>query len=275
MIYNKIVLNGLEHSQYEHDFDRAALEKLESIPFLTKASQWITSNFIERVYTVQYTGSNLKVTKDNYPQIHQYLVDACKILDLDRVPDLYIEWGYQINACTVGAEKPIIILNSGLIDLCDDEEIMFIIGHECGHIKSNHMLYHMMAQTINFVIDAIPGGSLVAGGLQYALYYWDRMSEFTADRAGLLCCQNQEAMIRAFIKMAGLPIKEFDNIQTNTFLQQSRDFQMLDYDGMNKVVKFLSIADSTHPWTVMRSSELLKWIDAGEYDKIVNKQYLK
>ena len=275
MIYNKIVLNGLEHSQYEHDFDRAALEKLESIPFLTKASQWITSNFIERVYTVQYTGSNLKVTKDNYPQIHQYLVDACKILDLDRVPDLYIEWGYQINACTVGAEKPIIILNSGLIDLCDDEEIMFIIGHECGHIKSNHMLYHMMAQTINFVIDAIPGGSLVAGGLQYALYYWDRMSEFTADRAGLLCCQNQEAMIRAFITMAGLPIKEFDNIQTNTFLQQSRDFQMLDYDGMNKVVKFLSIADSTHPWTVMRSSELLKWIDAGEYDKIVNKHYLK
>ena len=117
--------------------------------------------------------------------------------------------------------------------------------------------------------------SILAGGLQYALYYWDRMSEFTADRAGLLCCQNQEAMIRAFIKMAGLPIKEFDNIQTNTFLQQSRDFQMLDYDGMNKVVKFLSIADSTHPWTVMRSSELLKWIDAGEYDKFVNKRYLE
>lgn len=271
---NKRILTGLEHSQYEHDFDRAALERLEAIPFLTKASQWITANFIERVYTVQYTGSNLKVTKDNYPQIHQYLIDACKILDLDRVPDLYIEWGYQINACTVGAENPIIILNSGLIDLCDDDEIMFIIGHECGHIKSNHMLYHMMAQTINFVIDAIPGGSLLAGGLQYALYYWDRMSEFTADRAGLLCCQNQEAMIRAFIKMAGLPIKEFDNIRTNTFIQQSRDFQMLDYDGMNKVVKFLSIADSTHPWTVMRSSELLKWIDAGEYDELINKRYL-
>ena len=109
MIYNKQILTGLEHSQYEHDFDRAALEKLEAIPFLTKASQWITANFIERVYTVQYTGSNLKVTKDNYPQIHQYLIDACKILDLDRVPDLYIEWGYQINACTVGAENPILI----------------------------------------------------------------------------------------------------------------------------------------------------------------------
>ena len=165
------------------------------------------------------------------------------LCDQKDVPDLYIDWNYTINACTIGAENPIIILNSGLIDLCTDEEIMFIIGHEVGHIKSNHMLYHMMAQVINYFIDATPGGTLVAGGLQFALYYWSRMSEFTADRAGLMCCQDPEAMARAFIKMAGLPQKEFDNIRTDTFLQQARDFKMLDYDGMNKVVKFLSIAD--------------------------------
>lgn len=271
MIGNKKILTGLEHSQYEHPFDKEALEKLESVPLLTKCFRWITTNTVERIYTVQYTGSNLKVTKGNYPQIYQYLEDACKILDLKKVPDLYIEWNYDINAYTVGAENPIIILNSGLIDLCTDEEIMFVIGHEVGHIKSNHMLYHMMAQVINYFIDATPGGTLVAGGLQFALYYWSRMSEFTADRAGLLCCQNPEAMARAFIKMAGLPLKEFDNIRTDTFLQQARDFKMLDYDGMNKVVKFLSIADESHPWTVMRSAELLKWIDCGKYGRFVSK----
>jgi Zn-dependent protease with chaperone function len=274
MIYSKQILTGLEHSQYEHPFDKMALEKLESIPLLTKLFKWITTNTVERIYTVQYTGSNLKVTKENYPQIYQYLEDACKILDLKDVPDLYIDWSYTINACTIGAENPIIILNSGLIDLCTDEEIMFIIGHEVGHIKSNHMLYHMMAQVINYFIDATPGGTIVAGGLQFALYYWSRMSEFTADRAGLMCCQDPEAMARAFIKMAGLPLKEFDNIRTDTFLQQARDFKMLDYDGMNKVVKFLSIADETHPWTVMRSAELLKWIESGEYDRFISKHYL-
>ena len=268
-------LTGLEHRQYEHPFDKAALEKLEAIPLLTKFFTWITTNTVERIYTVQYTGSNLKVTKANYPKIYQYLEDACHILDLDRMPDLYLDWQYSINACTIGAEHPIIILNSGLIDLCDDDEIMFIIGHEVGHIKSNHMLYHMMAQVVDYFIDTIPGGSLVAGGLQYALYYWYRMSEFSADRAGLLCCQDTEAMTRAFIKMAGLPLKEFDNIRTETFLQQARDFKTLDYDGMNKVVKFLSIADESHPWTVMRSSELLKWIDCGEYGRFTSGQYLR
>ena len=274
-INNKRILTGLEHYQYEHPLDKTALEKLESIPFLTTACKWVTSNFIERVYNIQYTGSNLKVTKDNYPQIYEYLVEACHILDLKDVPELYITWSYDINACTIRAEHPIIIINSGLIDLCDDEEILFIIGHEVGHIKSQHMLYHLMGQVINWGIDAIPGGSLVASGLQYALYYWNRMSEFTADRAGLLCCQNTDAMIRAFIKMAGLPIKEFDNIKPETFIQQARDFKMLDYDGMNKVVKFLSIADETHPWTVMRSAELLKWMDSGEYNRFVTQRQIR
>ncbi len=81
-------------------------------------------------------------------------------------------------------------------------------------------------------------------------------------------------MTRAFIKMAGLPIKEFGNIRTDTFLQQARDFKTLDYDGMNKVIKLISIADDSHPWTVMRSSELLKWIDSGAYGRFVLGQNL-
>lgn len=269
MTGNKKILTGLDHSMYEHPFDKEALQKLESIPMLTTVFKWITTNTIERIYTIQYTGSNLKITKSSYPKLYQYLLDACKILDLKKVPDMYINWGYDINACTIGSENPIIILDSGLIDLCNEDEIMFVIGHEAGHICSNHMLYHMMAQVINYFIDATPGGALIAGGLQYALYYWYRMSEFTADRTGLLCCQNPDAMVSAFIKMAGLPHNEYGQINTDAFIEQARDFKTLDYEGINKIVKILSIADESHPWTVMRSAELLKWIDEGGYEKII------
>ena len=129
------------------------------------------------------------------------------------------------------------------------------------------MLYHMMAQVINMVIDSIPFGSIAAAPLQYALYYWDRMSEFTADRAGLLACQDRDAAIRAFMKMAGMPIKEFDNMDYQTFIQQATEFKQLDYNAMNKVIKFISIADASHPWTVMRAAELLNWINSGEYNR--------
>lgn len=269
MIYNKKILKGLDQTQYEHPFDREALNALESTPGLTVAGKYVTKQTIERIYTIQYTGSNLKVTAENYPDIYEYLDYACKILDLDRKPELYIQWGYGINAFTVGAENPIVVLNSGLIDLCDDDEKMFIIGHELGHIKSNHMLYHMMAQVINYVIDAIPGGGIVAAPLKYALLYWDRMSEFTADRAGLLCCQNKDAAVRAFIKMAGLPINQYDKMDEQAFLQQAKDFESLDYENLNKFFRIVSIMDSTHPWTVMRAAELIKWVEEGEYNKFV------
>lgn len=270
MVHNKKILMGLNHSQYEHPFDKKALETLEGTKGLSTAGKFITKHMVERVYTVQYTGSHLKITSDNYPKIYEYLKYACKILDVQKVPELYIEWGYNINACTVGAENPIIVINSGLIDLCDDDEIMFVIGHELGHVKSNHMLYHMMAQVINFIIDQIPFGNIAAAPLQYALYYWDRMSEFTADRAGLLCCQKPTVAIKSLIKMAGLPYSQYDKINVESFIQQAKDFKMLDFEGINKVIKLISIADSTHPWTVMRGAQLIEWLNEGEAKRILN-----
>lgn len=269
---SKKILTGLSADSYEHPFDQKALETLESTPGLTLVGNYITSNLVERVYNVQYTGSHLKVTKESYPKIYEYLEYACKILDVQQIPELYIEWGYNINACTVGSENPIIVINSGLVDLCDDDEIMFVIGHELGHVKSNHMLYHMMAQVLNVIISMIPFGDVASAPLQYALYYWNRMSEFTADRAGLLCCQNKDAAIRAFMKMAGMPIKQYGDMHYETFIQQAKDFKLLDYEGMNKVVKLISIADESHPWTVMRAAELLNWIETGDYIKYIPQQ---
>lgn len=193
---NKKILRGLSSEEYEHPFDRKALDTLEATPGLGVLGKFLTKHTVERIYTIQYTGSYLKVTNKNYPNIYEYLEYAAQILGLPTVPQLYIQWGYDINAFTVGSENPIIVLNSGLLDLCDEDELMFIIGHECGHIKSNHMLYHMMAQMVNFAIDAIPGGSVVAAPVKYALLYWDRMSEFTADRAGLLCCQKPRLLLK-------------------------------------------------------------------------------
>ena len=269
MQHTKKILTGLDHSQYEHPFDKKALETLEATPGLSIAGKYVTKQTIERIYRVQYTGSHLRVTKDSYPQLYEYMDYACRVLDVDRKPEMYLQWGFGINGFTVGAENPIVVLNSGLMDLCDDDEILFIIGHELGHIKSNHMLYHMLAQVINYIIDMIPGGNLIAAPLQYALLYWDRMSEFTADRAGLLCCQNKDAAVRAFTKMAGLPQGHFSRLNEQAFLQQAKDFETLDYEKLNKFFKSVSIVDSSHPWTVMRAAELIKWVENGEYRNLL------
>ena len=115
----------------------------------------------------------------------------------------------------------------------------------------------------------IPLGEAMLTPIHYALLYWQRMSEFTADRAGLLACQDKDAAIEAIIKMAGAPQKYFEKLDQEAFIKQAEEFETRFSSVADSAIRTISIASSTHPWTVYRAGELLKWIKSGEYDKIL------
>ena len=52
---------------------------------------------------------------------------------------------WALYAFAIGMEKHTIVITSGLVELLEDDELRFVIGHELGHIKSGHMLYRTMA----------------------------------------------------------------------------------------------------------------------------------
>jgi len=166
-------------------------------------------------------------------------------------------------------------LNSGCIDLLDRNELMFILGHELGHIKSGHVLYHQMADVFPALVEQ--AGQLTLGiagiagtGIQLALNNWYRMAEFTADRAGFLVCQDKEVGMKTLIKLSGLPAS-FDNKNLEKcFYEQAKEFEALDQETLSRTVKLLSTLNQSHPWTVMRGSEYLKWSESGKYDEILN-----
>lgn len=264
----------LNPTEYEHSFDKQALNALEGTPGLEKLVRKINEYGIERVFRLGYTGSNIKVTPTNFPDIYQLLEEACANIYLKDIPDLYIEWNYQINAMAIGSQNPMVILNSGAVDLLTREELLFVIGHEVGHIKSGHMLYHDMARILPFLGEIIGSvtlgiGSLLSSGLEYSLMYWYRMSELTADRAGLLACQDEKVVLSALMKMGGVPKSFYDKMNTEDFIKQAKEFKGFDYDSMDKIAKILLIATQTHPWTVMRASEIIKWFESGKYQEII------
>ncbi|GAB6056530.1 hypothetical protein JCM15415_18460 [Methanobacterium movens] len=269
-------LYQLQSIEYEHEFDRRALQTLEGTPGLEKLARKYNKHAVERILRLQFTGSALRVNENNFPDIHNLLVEACDILQLNHTPALYIQWDYAINGFTTGSENPLIVLNSGAVDLMTSEELLWLIAHEVGHIKSGHMLYHEMGEVIPILGDLIASATLGLGGavgilLQASLFHWYRMSELTADRAGLLACQDKEVALSALMKMSGVPKHHFDKMKTEDFIDQAREFQGFDYDSLDKVGKVATIMWQSHPWTVMRAHEILKWVDSGEYDKIIEK----
>lgn len=269
-------LTGLHPYEYEHPFDAKALDSLRSTPGLDTIVRQYNKQAVERIITVQYTGSNLRITAKNYPKIHAMLDAVCDVVNLPSRPELYLEWGYHINGFTIGVDHPIIVLTSGSIDLLSDDELFYLIGHEVGHIKSRHTLYHQMAQFLPVLADMVGEatlgiGKLISMPLQLALLRWSRMSEFTADRAGLLACQNPTTAARVMMKWAGMPIRHYDDMKLETFIDQAKRFEALDYEKLNKAIKILTIMNSTHPWTVMRAAELLRWVEGGEYQKVIDR----
>lgn len=265
----KKILFGLDPKSYEHEFDKAALKAMKALPgFDTVVNFFLNWTYI-KWHVIELQGSNFLVTRESCPELYDLVRDVADTLDLRPLPRFYTQWGYNINGYTTGyKEDTLLVLNSGAVDLLSEDELRYVVGHEGGHIRSAHTIYHVMAQLFNSAIGQIPIVGSLATPIYYALLYWTRMSEFTADRAGLLACQNIDAAISAIIKMSGLPQKYFDNMNKEAFIKQATEFRQSFSGFTDKAIKTLTIAGSSHPWTVLRAAELLAWYESGEYQKV-------
>lgn len=267
-------LTGLRPQSYEHPLDMRALNALENTPGLGKLIKKCNEYGLERFLRIQFTGSNLCVNPDNFPEIYEKVDEACKILDVPIRPDVYITAEGNIHVLLAGVEHPLVAISSATIDQLTDDELLFVIAREIGHIKSGHSLYRQMADFFHVIATAIGHatlgiGSLLSRPIEIALLNWRRTSEFTADRAGLLVCQDANVAIGAMIKLAGLPRKYFGKFNADDFIAQAKDFAGLDESRLDWIAKTIKIMDQSHPWTVMRAGEFLRWIDSGEYERVL------
>lgn len=263
-------LIGLDSTSYEHPFDKKALSAFKALKGVDMITNFVLDWTYLKWHLVELAGSNFHVTEYSCPELYAQVKRVADTLDITRIPSIYTEWGHFINAYTTGyKDSTLLVLYSGAVDLLDEEELAFIVGHEMGHIKSGHVLYHVMAGMFSNIISNMAIAAPLVQPLYYALMYWNRMSEFTADRAGLLACQNVDAAINAIVKMSGMPGRYFRSMNREAFLQQAKDFEVKYGGTLDQVIKGISIINDSHPWTIMRAAELIKWVEAGEYDRIL------
>lgn len=266
----RITLKGLDATGILHPQDKSTIEKLNKIPgFKTIVDKTIV-NIMEKYAEIEYSAEGINVTSKSMPAIHCQLMEACRVLDMKDIPACSTDWFYDISSFTVGEQKKRMVLQSGTIDLLTSDELFFVMGHELGHMKCGHKTYHMFTEALYMPIansDLKIWMSLV----RMPLLNWYRVSDFTADRIGLLCCQDINVAFSTMIKMAGLPKKYYGQEHIDSFIQQAIEFNQKHSGTMDKLIKYLSINAAAMPWLVMRASELWSWYSSGEYDRILNK----
>src|SRR5215472_8715449 len=267
----------LDPAALQHPFDRRALATLQKIPGLDIAVRKFIELFPEKVAYIMNVAQSVRVSPTQCPKLHASLREACAILDMPE-PELYIAQTPPVNALTSGYTRPYVILNSGLVDLLSEDEIMAVIAHELGHIKSGHVLYKTMARGISLLISIISDmtlgiGRLVGMGLEAALLDWDRKSEFTADRAGLLAVQDSQVMLTLMMKFAGGTLFQRDQMSASEFLKQADLYEEVDISLLDRVYKALLVSGVNHPLTIVRAREIVNWSGTSEYNDIFEGRY--
>lgn len=263
--------NCLQASDYEHPAEKSAFYALKRIPVLDKVvaaylkfvSQW------ELMPEVQ--GDFYRVTRETAPELYELYLTALKRLDMEEEYPLYVKAEFDYNAHTSGGSAPFVVIHSSVLSDMADDEILFILGHELGHVKSGHVIYKVMAENINMLIAQIPmfGTMIFSAGLHLALMDWFRIHEYSADRAGAIAAGSVESGIRGLGKLLGIS----DSISGVKFeiedlLRQNDQFEESNKDILSRIFCTMQIMNSSHPWTVTRIQELNGWKESGEYKRL-------
>lgn len=269
-----IPLVGLKSYEYEHDLDRQALRILRSSAGFETVMKKLHEHGLDAFSKFPFLGSSYRVTEAALPDLHSVLDDACAALDIADKPELYVTAGPTVEGFAAGVDRPIIVLTSTAVDNLSPPEQRFVIGHELGHIKSSHLVYRTMAEAFpvleNLIGSATLGiGSLLSKGLEVALVNWRRVSDYTADRAGLLACQDVQVAGKVLMRLAGVPLRYANATTIEAFMFQARNMAVIDIKGVDP--RLVNLFWQNQSWAVARANQLLKWFDGGDYRSVTDR----
>lgn len=241
---------------YAYSSDKTAASAFENVKAL-EAMIEASVRFIKAFGKSELLGRAVKVGPKQFPRVHKLAQQCASTLGI-APPTVFVVNSPVMNAATLGTnEDSFIMVHSALIDHFSDQELLSVIGHECGHIHNRHVVYmtalNYLAQLLKFVVDwALPPVGL-------ALKSYARRAEITCDRAGLLCCKDLEVSTRALTKLALGSSKLYDELNMEAFVAQ--------FEEGRETVGSLGEFGASHPYLPKRVLALRHFAESALYRK--------
>jgi Zn-dependent protease with chaperone function len=274
---------GITSEAFQHPLDREAENTLRSVPGFDLVARKFVEFLYERPQIISLKGSSIQAGPRQYSTIYGIFRECVRDLDISPEPTLFISQNPQVNAYSLGQEFPYIVLNTGLLDLLDEQELRTVIAHELGHIKCGHTLLIQMAMWAMSIISNLGQwtfgvGNIISSGLVFAFYEWRRKAELSSDRAALLVMDDVNIVFSTMMKISGGSKRYMNECSLQEFIQQSKDFHDLDKDNLNqmyKVLMYTGVGGSmmSHPFAVDRVKYLQEWSESSEYATIRQGNY--
>lgn len=213
---------------------------------------FILSAFMIRSHHQSLMRHTVSVDSVTTPALAEVVSECSQKLQPGPV-DVFLAQQKQMNAYTFGVGDPkVLVLFSPLLKVMSSGELKFIVGHEMGHVA----LGHTWLNTIVGGLAGIPAPLGISVLLYSAFRWWNRMCEFSADRAGLLACGDIRYAISSLVKLAAPEIRS------------QRDFEeaLAMIDAQDDVVtNRLAEVFQSHPMLIRRINSLREYVRTEEY----------
>ncbi len=272
---NLVKLHGIHHSAWGHPTDLLALNALKKIPVLDKVLQYILGMTSERSVYLINLASAVRTSPTQFARVYTTMREVATVFGLaeDQIPEVFVAREPFMGGGAMGWDKPFIVLKAAEEALWTPDELRAVLGRELSHILCGHMLYKSLLAFLDSFSQffmPIPLANAAYTALMNALREWERKSELTCDRAGLLACQKPEAFLRYLMKMAGGTSVE--QMSVGDFIMQAEEYAQNE-SMRDSIFKILNLINERFPFAVLRVNELINWIRSGEYDNILNGHY--
>lgn len=275
----RICLSDLDVEAFVSPLDQKALANLQRLPLLPILIRKFNEMAVDEIWYAMNSSETVRCGPRQFRTLYGLMREACSILHVPE-PELYVRYDSRVNAMTAGVGRPFVVVHSALIEGFTDEEILYILGHEIGHIKCGHVLYQMLAMTLLLVVRVLGQSGLAVGqlatlGLAAAFYEWLRNAEFSADRAGLLVCQDPKVAYTATMKLGCGHTRFSHEMDLEVFMEQAREHaKEPGSDSLGKALLFLLQGwQHNHPQVVYRAKGLEDWVASGAFAQILAGEY--
>ncbi|MEM9504178.1 MAG: M48 family metallopeptidase [Cyanobacteria bacterium P01_E01_bin.43] len=268
----KQILSGLQADHFRHPLDLEATAALRQLPGLDVLIRAALGPVAEQVLYLDNISSSVLVSKRQLPELHDSLLEACQVLDLEP-PQLYVRQHPVPNAYTFAmrGKQPFIVVHTSLIDLLTPAEVQAVIGHELGHLKCDHSVYLTLANLLTLAASQLPFAELWVPTLQTQIMEWVRCAEFTCDRAALLVVQEAKTIAALLMKLSGGSPTLSAQLNVEAFLDQARAYDAAVDSELGELVKQVRSQELTHPLPVLRAREIDRWSSSPEYQSLLNR----
>ena len=289
----------LEAENFQLLQDKELLQKFDSVkiptlirPMLKTEEEYIvpwlrkhTADVQDYELTIKMMRQGVQVTQEQFAWVKSEVDTCARILHIAPPPIVFIVGKGGMKADTVNFKRPFIVLSSELIIKLSPKALRFAIGRQMGHIKCDHVFYKTLTSEASGSLELVLGkwgqellNSFLAKISDLVLVDWILAHEMSADRAGLIACQDLGIAQRALLNFKlAIPFEDIE-LNVEDYLEQAeiaKKKQKLILEDLPKTVQNgirhwqrSERLQSEHPFIIQRIKALREYAESDAYQKL-------